>query len=271
MSAGESAAVLELRGGSIRYPGAAADAVHRVNLAVRRGTMVAILGPNGSGKSTLLRGLLGTVPLQEGEVFHDGLPLHRYSRRELALRIGVVAQLEEVPFPVRVRDLVAMGRYPHLGPWRAEGARDREAVASALERCGAAEFADRPFDTLSGGERQRVRIARALAQEPSTLVLDEPTSALDVHYEMAIFELLSALTRECGVTVVLVTHHLNLAARFADDLLLLHRGEQAAHGSPVEVLRRDVLERVYDWPIAVTPHPGPGPDTGAPQVTPLRG
>jgi iron complex transport system ATP-binding protein len=139
-----------------------------------------------------------------------------------------------------------------------------------MGRCDVLAFAQRPISTLSGGERQRARVARALAQEPRVLALDEPTVALDIRHEMAIFELLRDLAR-AGVTVVLVTHNLNLAARYADRLLLLDRGRVAAEGPPAEVIRRELLEQVYHWPVRVTPHPGPGPDTGAPQVTPLAG
>jgi iron complex transport system ATP-binding protein len=126
------------------------------------------------------------------------------------------------------------------------------------------------MSTLSGGERQRARLARALAQEPAALALDEPTAALDVSHEMAIFELLRELAR-AGTTILVVTHNLNLAARYADRLVLLHGGRVAAQGTPAEVLTRETVERVYGWPVRIVPHPGPGPDAGAPQVVPLAG
>lgn len=269
MSPGNPSPVFSLEGVSFRYPGAAKPAIEALDLDVTPGAITAILGPNGSGKSTLLRLLLGVIPPASGSVLHDGRPLADYSRRELALRVGVVPQAEPSPFPLTVREFVGMGRYPHLGPWRAEGVADREAVHRAMHRCGVEDFAFRSIGTLSGGERQRARIARALAQEPSCLVLDEPTAALDIRYEMAIFELLSELAGRDGVTVLLVTHHLNLAARYASSMLLLHQGRRVLGGAPDEVLRADVLEGVYGWPVAVVPHPGPGPDQGAPQVVPL--
>jgi iron complex transport system ATP-binding protein len=169
-----------------------------------------------------------------------------------------------------VRELVAMGRYPHLGPWRREGEADRRAVEEAMRRCDVLGLAHRPVSTLSGGERQRARVARALAQEPAALALDEPTAALDVSHEMAIFELLRELGR-AGTTVLLVTHNLNLAARYADRLVLLDRGAVAAAGTPAEVLTRETVERVYGWPVRIGRHEGPGPDEGAPQVIPLAG
>lgn len=261
--------VFRVSGVEHRYPGAPEPALQGVDLELQAGRITGILGPNGSGKSTLLRILLGALKPTVGEVFWRGRPVTSVSRAGMARRVGVVPQGEELAFPIRVRDYVAMGRYPHLGPWRPEGEHDREAIRSALARCGVEGFLRRPLNTLSGGEMQRVRIARALAQEPDTLVLDEPTTSLDIRHEMGIFELLSALAVDCQVTVVLVTHNLNLASRYGDALVLLDRGRCVARGTPDEVLRGDLLESVYGWPLKVVPHPGPGPDAGSPQVVPL--
>ncbi|MGH7458464.1 MAG: ABC transporter ATP-binding protein [Longimicrobiaceae bacterium] len=249
------------------YRGAKRPALEGVTLEIRA-HCTALLGPNGSGKSTLLRLLLGTVEPGSGEVRFRGRQLAAWGRRQLALEAGVLPQLEEAPFPLTVRELVAMGRYPHLGPWRREGADDRRAIRAALERCDVARLTDRLVQTLSAGERQLARLARALAQEPRVLILDEPTVALDIRHEMAIFELLRALGG-AGVTVLLVTHQLNLAARYADRLVVLDQGRLAAEGSPPEVLTRALVERVWRWPVKITPHTGPGPDRGAPQVVAL--
>jgi iron complex transport system ATP-binding protein len=138
-------------------------------------------------------------------------------------------------------------------------------VTRALEACGVLDLAGRDATTLSGGELQRARIARALAQEPRALVLDEPTSSLDVRHEMAILELLRGAA-DSGITVLLITHGLDVAAQFADRMLLLSRGTVAAEGKPDEVMREDVLARVYEWPISVRTDP----ESGAPRVTPLR-
>ncbi|MBX6364710.1 MAG: ABC transporter ATP-binding protein [Gemmatimonadetes bacterium] len=267
----QGGAVLEAAGLGFRYPGAAAPALTDVDLRVLPGEIRAVLGPNGSGKSTLLRLLLGVLRPDAGRALYLGRPVAAWPRRELAARVGVVHQAEEAVFPITVRELVAMGRYPHLGAWRAAGPADRRAVELALERCDVAHLADRSVATLSGGERQRARLARALAQEPETLVLDEPTASLDIRHEMRILELAAALAREAGVTVLLVTHNLNLAARYADRLLLLDRGRVAAEGPPRAVVTRDTIERVYGWPVAITEHPGPGRDAGAPQVVALAG
>ena len=253
-----------------RYAGARTHAVRDVELAVPRGAFYAVIGPNGCGKTTLLRLLLGALDPGSGSIAYEDRPLGEWPRRELARRVGVVPQSEELVFPLSVRELVAMGRYPHLGPWRGEGAGDRSAVGAAMARCDVADLAGRAVNTLSGGERQRARLARALAQEPDTLVLDEPTASLDIAHEMGIFELLRGLA-DSGTTVLIVTHNLNLAARYADRLLLMDRGRPVAEGPAADVFTAETLEAVYRWPVAVADHPGPGPDAGAPQVMPLRG
>ncbi len=248
------------------YAAATRDAVDDVSAEVASGDFQAIIGPNGSGKSTLARLLVGTLRPARGRALYRGGDAHVVPRRTLARDVGVVPQSETHAFPMTVLDVVAMGRYPHLGPWRAAGATDRRAVLDAMERCDVADLADRSTSSLSGGERQRVFIARALAQQPHALVLDEPTASLDVRHEMGIFELLSALRAE-GVTVLLVTHNLNLAARYAQRLLLLDRGRLVAAGAPADVLRKDVVEQVYRWPVAVR---ALDVDGGAPHVVPLR-
>jgi iron complex transport system ATP-binding protein len=261
--------IYEARGVSHRYPGAGADAVDAVDLEVGRGCFYAILGPNGCGKTTLLRLLLGALDPHRGEVRYDDRPLRQWPRRELARRVGVVPQGEALVFPLSVRDLVAMGRYPHLGNWRGESAADRAAVDRAMATCDVDGLAHRSVGTLSGGEQQRARLARALAQEPDTLVLDEPTASLDISHEMGIFELLRSLA-DRGVTVIMVTHNLNIAARYADRFILLDRGRMAAEGPADAVFTRRNLERVYRWPLLVASHAADGPDAAAPQVVPLR-
>jgi iron complex transport system ATP-binding protein len=175
-----------------------------------------------------------------------------------------VAQREDNLFPQRVRDTVLLGRYPHLSLWGAARPEDHAAVTRALERCDVAGLADRWIWTLSGGEYQRVRIARALAQEPRLLVLDEPTASLDVRHEMELFELARSLARGQGLAVLVITHHVNLAARFADHLALLSEGRVVAAGPAGEVLTRESAERVFGWPVAI------GEFDDRPQMIPLR-
>jgi iron complex transport system ATP-binding protein len=264
----EAALGWSCEGLSFTYPRAEAPAVAELSVLVAPSVCTAVIGPNGSGKSTFLRLLVGTLRPSRGRADLGGRPVGEWSRTELAQAVGVVPQHEEITFPLTVRELVAMGRYPHLGPLRPAGAADHEAVELALEQCDVARFAERDFNTLSGGERQRVRLARALAQEPRALVLDEPTLALDVRHEMEIFELVRELAA-AGVTVLMSTHHLNLAARYADALLLLDAGKLVANGTAEEVLRLDRLRAVYRWPLIGTRHPGPGRDAGSVQVTPM--
>jgi len=256
--------ILEAREITVRYGRATLPALERVSCAVAPGRLVAVAGPNGSGKTTLVRALTGLTPLEAGEVLVEGRPLERWPRGELARVLGVVPQREEIAFPLLVEETVLLGRYARLGPLAAPSRADRLAVQAALERCDVAGLARRPVDSLSGGEWQRVRLARALAQEPRALVLDEPTASLDVRHEMELLELVRRLV-DGGMAGLIITHQLNLAARFADRMLLLDRGRMAAEGTPVEVLTRETLARVFEWPVAVTTW-----CDGSPQVVPLR-
>ena len=248
---------------SVRYGHARQRALDDVSVSVARGSFTAIIGPNGSGKSTLIRVLLSAVAPEHGEVLFEERPIAAYTRSELAKRVGAVTQIEEMPFPVTVREVVATGRYAHIGAWRAEGESDRAAVARALDRCDIASLADRSIAEVSGGERQRARIARALAQDPQTLVLDEPTAALDIAHEMAVFELLRSLAHDERRTVVVATHNINLAARYADVMILMTQGKAAQIGSPSQVMQQDILESVYAWPLQIFDL------AGAPQVAPV--
>jgi len=248
----------------VSYPGADAPALAGVSATLGRGELVAVVGPNGSGKTTLLRALLGSAHLEAGRVEVEGRPLAHWRARDLARVVGAVTQREEILFPLTVRETVELGRYAHLGPLAGPSEGDHRAVAQALERADATGLAGRRTDTLSGGEWQRVRVARALAQEPRALVLDEPTVALDIRHEMEVFELVRKLAGE-GIGTLLVTHHLNLAARYADRMLLLDRGSVVAEGTPTDVLRSEIVSAVFEWRVAVTSW-----CDGAPQIVPLK-
>ena len=249
----------------LRYPRRAEPAVRGVSLEAVRGRVTAVVGPNGSGKSTLVRALLGRLAPERGRVLLDHTPLESLDRRAVARSVAIVPQREEPTFPASVSDYIALGRYPHATWTSARSPADRAAVDAAVIRSGVAALLGRRTDELSGGEWQRARIARALAQGAEAMVLDEPTTFLDVAHEMAVFELLHALSRS-GHAVLLVSHQLNLVARFADRIVLLHRGEVAADGVPGDVMRGDVLERVYEWPLVVSRDPA----VGAPVLVPLR-
>jgi iron complex transport system ATP-binding protein len=256
--------ILEAREITVRYYRQAPPALDRVSCQVAGSQLLAVVGPNGSGKTTLVRALLGLVPLERGEVMIDRRAVGDWPRRSLAQTVGVVGQQEEAVFRLTVAEAVMLGRYARLGPLAAPGAADRDAVRRALERCDIAPLAERSVDSLSGGEWKRVRIARALAQEPRALVLDEPTASLDVRHEMELLELVRQLA-DSGLAALVITHHLNLAARFADRILLLDRGVVVAEGTPGEVLDETTLTRVFEWPVAVTTWAD-----GCPQVIPLR-
>ena len=249
---------------SVRYAGAPTQALTGVSFAAGKGAITAVVGPNGSGKSTLVRALLRRVPLQSGRVFIDGGDVAALSQRELARRVAVVVQREEPAFPMRASEYVALGRAPHAGAWGAdEGA--ITAIDRAIALAGVENLLERHTDELSGGEWQRLRLARAIAQEADAIVLDEPTTFLDIAHEMAAFELLSDLARR-GRAVLAVSHQLNLVSRFADRVVLLHRGVVVADGSPDDVMRASVLESVYEWPLVVSRDPA----VGAPTLVPLR-
>jgi iron complex transport system ATP-binding protein len=250
----------------VRYPRASADALAGVDVDAVRGRITAVVGPNGSGKSTLVRALLGRVPVRVGTITVDGEAVTAAGRRRLARDVAVVTQREEPVFPLVVREYVSLGRHPHRGAWSAGGVEDERAVDAAVATAEIEALVARSTDTLSGGEWQRVRIARALAQGGDALVLDEPTTFLDVAHEMATFELLDALAAR-GRAVLLVSHQLNLVARFAAWMVLLHRGRVAAAGAPGDVMRGEILERVYEWPLVVSRDPA----VGAPALVPLRG
>lgn len=250
---------------AVRYPGAAAPAVDGVTLSALAGRVTAITGPNGSGKSTLVRALLRRQNMERGRILIDGADQNVMSPQNVARIVAVVPQREEPAFPMRVDEYVALGRFPHLGLWHSATAADDSAVTTALSRAGVDSFAARRTDALSGGEWQRVRIARALAQQGRALVLDEPTTFLDLAHEMSLFELLDSLAAD-GVTVLIVSHQLNLVARFASRVVLLHRGRVAASGSPAEVMNAPLLEHVYGWPLVISRDPA----VGAPSLVPLR-
>jgi iron complex transport system ATP-binding protein len=254
--------MLEARDLAVRYPGADRPALEGASLTVPPGSMVALAGPNGSGKTTLMRALLGTVPLAAGAALVNGTPVGEWKRQELARVIGVVPQREESWLPITVEEMVQLGRYPRLGPLSPLGSADHGAVRQAMERADVWALRTRSVDELSGGEWQRVRVARALAQEPRALVLDEPGAGLDIRHEMEAMLLVRQLVDE-GLGCLLISHHLNLAARFADRIVLLDQGRVVATGSPEEVLTENVVRAVFGWPVALTAF------EGRPQIVPL--
>lgn len=225
-----------------------------VSFDVRAGETVGVIGPNGSGKSTLLRAIAGTLRPSSGTAMVAGADVSRLSRGELARRLAVVPQAPSLPETFSAFEIVMMGRAPHLGLFGAESGRDAAIVRQAMVQTGVWELADCPIGELSGGERQRVVIARALAQEPSLLLLDEPTSHLDLHHQVQIMEIVRRLGAG-GLATLVVFHDLNLAAQYCDRLVLLHRATVEAIGTPDEVITPENVARVYGPQVHVYRHP----------------
>lgn len=249
---------------TVRYHGAASPAVDGASFSAANGGITALVGPNGSGKSTIVRALLGREPLESGRILLDDSDRGSLKQREFARRVAVVPQREDAVFPLEVREYVALGRYPY-SRGLTSSPDDARAIQRAVERAEIAGLLARRTDELSGGEWQRVRVARALAQETGMLVLDEPTTFLDIAHEMALLELVHSLAAG-GMAVLMVSHQLNLVARFASRMVLLSRGRVVADGAPVEVMDAATLEAVYDWPIVISRDAA----SGAPVLLPLR-
>jgi iron complex transport system ATP-binding protein len=257
--------MLTADGVSFAYRAGSPLVVDDVSMAVAHGAMVGILGPNGSGKTTLLKMLSGTLTPSTGRILFDGRLLGSWKRRDLARRIALVPQETHAPFDFTVLDIVLMGRFPHLGTFALEGPADLSIAKQALESTGTSAFEERPFATLSGGEKQRVVIASALAQSPELLLLDEPTASLDLGHQLDVQLLLATLNRERGVTMVLSTHDLNLAAALCRHLILLRDGRVIAQGATEEVLTPGAVRALYGVDADVQRHPVAGHLT----VTPL--
>jgi ABC-type cobalamin/Fe3+-siderophores transport system ATPase subunit len=225
----------------MRYSGV--DVLRSVDLSLSTGEFVAIVGPNGAGKSTLLSIMAGLAAPSSGTCRFLGCEAHRWKRRDFARRVAVVLQTERPSFPLTAADVVYMGRMPHRsGP--NESAADHAAVEQAFEGTGIGRFRNRDFRTLSGGEQQRVLLACALAQSSEVLLLDEPATHLDLHHEVDLYEFLRNLSRQ-GRLVVAVTHDLNLAAAFADRLVIMDDGRIRANGPPAEVIFPELIGEVF--------------------------
>src|SRR5687768_11326470 len=207
-----------------------------VSLELREGEIVALLGPNGAGKTTLLRSLNGTVPIDRGEILLNGTPVGELSRREIARRVAVVAQENETKFPITVAEFVLAARFAGGAAFGWETAEDIAAADRALQLCDLGAFGNRLMNELSGGERQRVVLARALTAETDILLLDEPTANLDLAHQALMFNLVRDRCRTAGAAAIVITHDLNLAAEFANRVLLLKDGKVVGSGTPADVL-----------------------------------
>src|SRR5437870_10851012 len=242
------------------------DAVRHVSLRVEPGKVIAIIGPNGAGKSTLLRALNGSVGAASGKVLLEDRSISSYSRRAIARRIAVVAQEADLRFPITVIEFVLGGRYAWSNAWGWENARDVEIASAALQETALEEFAQRFMNELSGGERQRAVVARALATDAKIFLLDEPTANLDLAHQATMLALVRARCDRGDTAAVVVTHDVNLAAEFADEVMLMKSGKTVAVGPPREALTPELLGAVFDLRVLVDAHP----ISGAPRITPVH-
>jgi iron complex transport system ATP-binding protein len=252
---------ISCRGVSISRGGV--EVVHSLDLEVAAGEWVSLVGPNGAGKTSLLHAVGGLLP-HAGRIRVAGVDPARAGERDLARLVGLMPQRPVVPESTTVAELVALGRTPHVPRFGVESQADRDVVAACIERLCLDHVASRPATQLSGGELQRVVLARALAQQPTVLLLDEPTSALDIGHQQTVLELVDGLRREEGLTVLAAMHDLTAAGQYGDRLVLLEDGRVAADGTAEEVLDPDLLARVYGARVQVL-H---GPD--GPVVVPVR-
>ncbi|MBW2109113.1 MAG: ABC transporter ATP-binding protein [Deltaproteobacteria bacterium] len=233
------------------------------SFVVRPGDILGIIGPNGSGKSTLLKLAAGVLPSQKGTVRLLEQDIRRLKRREIARTLGYLPQRVESHVGYTVQEIVAMGRFAHLRGGGFLCTHDMEVVSRCLELTDIVPLRQRRLSRLSGGERQRVLLASVIAQEPQVLLLDEPTTALDIHHQMRVFDILVELAQK-GMGVVVVTHDLNLASVFCEQVLLLQEGAVMHRGKPEDILTKEILEDVYGNGLETMIHP----ITGRPVVVP---
>ena len=234
-----------------------------VSFTIDQARLVAVIGPNGSGKTTLLKILNATLFPNDGRMLVEGRETHKWPRREIARTVAIVPQESPAIFPFFAEEIVLMGRFPYLRSLAFEDKKDYQIVDDVMARTDSLSFAHRRFNELSAGERQRVLIARALAQEPKILLLDESTVFLDLKHQAQFLSLLRELNREQHLTVIFVTHDINLAAQNADQILLLYSGKKYAIGTPADVLTAKNIKEVYDVDVGIDQNP----HSGSPRVT----
>jgi iron complex transport system ATP-binding protein len=234
------------------------EVLNRVTIELRDGCLVALLGANGAGKTTLIRAMNATVALAVGEIELDGRSLATLSRRDIARNITVVAQENQTRFPVTVLEFVLSGRFVHGGAFGWETVGDIAAARQALVECDLGEYEARLMNHLSGGERQRVVLARAIATNARILLLDEPTANLDLAHQAMMFRLVRERCRTRGASAVVITHDLNLASEFADEIIMLKGGQIAAKGTPTDVLTTENVRDVFAVDVMLDRNPASG-------------
>ena len=247
----------------VGYPGTDQPVIDGAAITAEQGAVTALVGPNGSGKSTLLKGLANQLAPDEGSVLIDGEDIHTLDTKALARKLGLLSQESTAPDSITVEDLVYHGRYPHRGFFEHVTDEDVRAVDNAIELAGCDHLRDRAVGQLSGGQKQLAWIAMVLAQETDVLLLDEPTTFLDLHHQLAVMEIVETLRDERDITVVVVLHDIEQAARHADRIIALKDGEIRARGRPTDVVTEDLLAEVFGIEADVEPT-----DRG-PTITPI--
>ncbi|WP_135664318.1 ABC transporter ATP-binding protein [Halorhabdus rudnickae] len=246
------------------YPSSEQPVIDGATIRLPPGEVTALIGPNGSGKSTLLKSLADQLSIDAGTVLLDGADVHNLEAKELAQKLGLLSQENVAPNSLAVEELVAHGRYPHRGFFDSLSAADRDAIDEAIELAGIDHLRDREIGSLSGGQQQLVWIAMVLAQDTDVLLLDEPTTFLDMHHQLEVMEIVERLRDESDVTVGLVLHDIEQAARYADHVVALNDGAVQARGDPETVLTEALLTDVFAVEATVETT-----DQGL-QITPLR-
>lgn len=233
--------------------------VQDVSFDLETGKIIALLGANGAGKTTVLKSLNGGLPIASGAILLDGKSINEFSRRDIAGKIAVIAQETETKFPVSVLEFVLAGRFAqNSGAFGWETAKDRQIALDCLRLCDLENYENRLMNKLSGGERQRVVLARALATEASVLLLDEPTANLDLAHQALLFRLIKEKCETCRSAAIVITHDLNLASEFADEILLLKNGKIVAQGTAREVLTAENIEAAFAVKVYLDAHPASG-------------
>jgi iron complex transport system ATP-binding protein len=248
----------------LSYPSGDAPVVDGESIGVSRGSVTALVGPNGSGKSTLLKGLADQLAPDSGSVVVDGKAIQAFDKKELARKLGLLSQESTSPNSITVEDLVYHGRYPHRGFFESVTDEDERAVDRAIALAGCGHLREREVGSLSGGQKQLAWIAMVLAQDTDVLLLDEPTTFLDLHHQLEVMEIVETLREESDITVVVVLHDVQQAARLADEMVVLKEGVIRARGTPEAVVTEELLAEVFeiDAEVDLTPR--------GPRIEPLR-
>ncbi|MFB6235004.1 MAG: ABC transporter ATP-binding protein [Halopenitus sp.] len=248
----------------LSYPNSDGPVVDGESITVNAGAVTALVGPNGSGKSTLLKGLADQLAPDDGSVLVDGREIQSFNKKELARTMGLLSQESTSPDSITVKDLVYHGRYPHRGFFESTTEEDEQAVDRAIKLAGCGHLRDREVGSLSGGQKQLAWIAMVLAQDTDVLLLDEPTTFLDLHHQLEVMEIIETLREESDITVVVVLHDIQQAARLADEMVALKEGAIQARGTPQEVVTEELLAEVFeiDAEVDLTPR--------GPRIEPLR-